>query len=102
MQSDRCMEEKVKRGLGRLGPVGSVEVDSGMLPVEFEIRYRHQPAEDLGLTPQASSSECLTVWISALNDEEIPPGEYYLHAEYGEPVLVSNQNGEWRLLPWKN
>jgi len=97
------MEEKIKRGLGRLGPVESVEIDSGMLPVEFEIRYRHQPAEDPGLMPPASSSsELLSVWISALNDEEIPPGEYYLHAEYGEPVLVSYHDGKWQLLPWKN
>jgi hypothetical protein len=96
------MGERVKRGLGRLGPVGSVETDSGLLPVEFEIRYRHQPAEDLGLTTPPSSSECLSVWISALNDEEIPPGGYYLHAEYGEPALVSYHNGKWQLLPWKN
>jgi hypothetical protein len=54
------------------------------------------------MPPASSSSELLSVWISALNDEEIPPGEYYLHAEYGEPVLVSYHDGKWQLLPWKN
>jgi hypothetical protein len=73
-----------------------------MRPVEFEIRYQPQSADDLGLLPPASSVECLSVWISALNDEEIPPGEYYLHAEYGEPMRVSNADGDWRLLPWKS
>jgi hypothetical protein len=94
------MREEISRGLGRLGPVGSVETDQGLRLVQFEITFRYRSKESPAVSASPMNVECVNVWIASLNGKEISPSEYYLHAGYEEPIRLANESGDCEAFSW--
>jgi hypothetical protein len=95
------MHDETNHGQGKLGPVGSLAHDAGLVPVEYEARYHHHLRPHPGGLPPTTNTECIGLWIVACDGREILPNDYYLHAEHdgvSETMQVSNQTGKWRRL----
>jgi hypothetical protein len=89
------------QGKGKLGPVGSLSQDAGLIEVKFIATYQHELMQRSSGFPATPRTRCLGLSIVATDERVIPSGEYYLHAEYdgvNETMRISNQNGEWRRL----
>jgi hypothetical protein len=95
------MQIERNQGKGKLGPVGSLSKDAGLIEVKFIATYQHELMQHSSGFPATPRTKCLGLSIVASDERVIASGEYYLHAGYdglNETMRVSNQTGEWRRL----